>query len=174
MNEKLRLLITTKCPNNCSLCCNKNFDLDSLENVNSFDQYDEVSITGGEPLLNFGVTTGLVMMLQGIGKKVYLYTSVPDYSSFRTCVSYGITGITLTLHTKKDLDKFLIVNKWMCEEDIPNMFEHSSLVLKHSGNLGITQKQIEEDFYLWKVKEFTWRENCPIPEGEDLKKFILF
>ena len=37
MNKKLRLLITTKCPNNCFLCYNKNFDLDSLENVNSFD-----------------------------------------------------------------------------------------------------------------------------------------
>lgn len=45
-NRKLRLLVTTDCPNHCPLCCNNSWDFSKLPSVTSFD-YDEVMITDG-------------------------------------------------------------------------------------------------------------------------------
>lgn len=50
MNKKLRLLVTAKCHNKCPMCCNNQFDIEKIPVVDRFD-YDEISITGGEPLL---------------------------------------------------------------------------------------------------------------------------
>lgn len=47
--EKLRLLVTTKCPNKCPMCCNNSWDFSKLPVVEHFN-YKEIMITGGEPL----------------------------------------------------------------------------------------------------------------------------
>lgn len=46
--EKLRLLVTTKCPNKCPMCCNNSWDFSKLPVVEHFN-YKEIMITGGEP-----------------------------------------------------------------------------------------------------------------------------
>lgn len=48
MNKKLRLLVTAKCHNKCPMCCNNQFDFEKIPVVDRLD-YDEISITGGEP-----------------------------------------------------------------------------------------------------------------------------
>ena len=50
MNKKLRLLVTAKCHNKCPMCCNNQFNFKKIPVVDRLD-YDEISITGGEPLL---------------------------------------------------------------------------------------------------------------------------
>ena len=45
--EKLRLLVTTKCPNKCPMCCNNSWDFSKLPVVEHFN-YKEIMITGGE------------------------------------------------------------------------------------------------------------------------------
>ena len=82
MNKRCRLLLTAKCPNNCPLCCNKQFDL--VKDVKVIDRfnYDEFILTGGEPLQfsesmielihNISATTDYM----GITPKFYLYTSI--------------------------------------------------------------------------------------------------
>lgn len=50
MNKKLRLLVTAKCHNKCPMCCNNQFDFEKIPVVDRLD-YEEISITGGEPLL---------------------------------------------------------------------------------------------------------------------------
>ncbi len=50
MNKKLRLLVTTRCPNKCPMCCNNLWDFDKLPIVDRWN-YEEIMITGGEPLL---------------------------------------------------------------------------------------------------------------------------
>ena len=61
MNKKLRLLVTAKCHNKCPMCCNNQFDFEKIPVVDRLD-YDEISITGGEPLLpgSSHLTTWLV------------------------------------------------------------------------------------------------------------------
>ena len=48
--KKLRLLFTQICNRRCEGCCNKDWELDKLEQVSHFN-YDEILLTGGEPLL---------------------------------------------------------------------------------------------------------------------------
>lgn len=79
-NKKLRLLVTKECHNNCPKCCNKLYDLDSIPIIDRFD-YDEVCITGGEPMLDLPKVVKIAEMFKTaatvLGKevKVYLYTA---------------------------------------------------------------------------------------------------
>lgn len=41
--EKLRLLVTTKCPNKCPMCCNNSWDFSKLPVVEHFN-YKEIMI----------------------------------------------------------------------------------------------------------------------------------
>lgn len=50
MNKKLRLLLTTRCPNKCPMCCNNLWDFSQLPVVERWD-YEQIMFTGGEPLL---------------------------------------------------------------------------------------------------------------------------
>ena len=49
-NKKLRLLLTTKCPNKCPMCCNNSWDFSKLPVVERWN-YEQIMFTGGEPLL---------------------------------------------------------------------------------------------------------------------------
>ena len=50
MNKKLRLPVTTSCPDKCPMCCNNSWDFSKLPVVDRWN-YDEIMITGGKPLL---------------------------------------------------------------------------------------------------------------------------
>lgn len=57
MNKKLRLLLTTRCPNKCPMCCNNSWDFSRLPVVERWDyeqivQYLKVRTLG--ELKNFG------------------------------------------------------------------------------------------------------------------------
>ena len=49
---KLRLLVTEECNRHCPGCCNNNWDLKSLSVCKSYRDYEQILITGGEPLLD--------------------------------------------------------------------------------------------------------------------------
>lgn len=84
MNKKLRLLVTAKCHNKCPMCCNNQFDFEKIPVVDRLD-YDEISITGGEPMLP-GNSQNVIWLVEGIQaaqyamglpkSKFYLYTCI--------------------------------------------------------------------------------------------------
>ena len=90
MNKKLRLLVTAKCHNKCPMCCNNQFDIEKIPVVDRFD-YDEISITGGEPMLtreSFEKVLRLVHSFCSVSKaigmpmpKFYLYTAFFDFDT---------------------------------------------------------------------------------------------
>ena len=86
MNNKLRLLVTTKCHNKCPKCCNKGWDFNSLPVVDRWN-YEQIMITGGEPLLFPLATQAIIQsirnihLLQGTTTKIYIYTSIADKKS---------------------------------------------------------------------------------------------
>ena len=165
MNKKLRLLVTNKCYRNCPMCCNKNFDINSIRGLDDLTQYDEVSITGGEPMLvNNNILIEFVKLLHTMGKKVYLYTAVATVDTIDLGIYSFLDGITLTLHDNEDVEKFILANQRCLERK--NSLRKLSLVLK-----GIQLPDV--DLSMWKVRETEWIENCPLPEGEDFKKLIL-
>lgn len=61
MNKKLRLLLTTRCPNKCPMCCNNSWDFSRLPVVDRWN-YEEIMITGGEPLIHTNKVAELIIV----------------------------------------------------------------------------------------------------------------
>lgn len=175
MNNKLRLLVTKECVKHCPKCCNKAFDLDTLPVVDRWD-YKEIMITGGEPLL-FPLSTEAIIQsirniqaLQGTNGKIYLYTSVMDNKSFYPVLD-KLDGIVYTPHSKSDVKDFLPINDVLNHHD--EITKGKSLRLNLFSNI---KKYIPEgtDLSHWKIKDMEWKDDCPIPEGEDFRRIAKF
>lgn len=168
MNKKLRLLVTAKCPNKCELCCNKQFDLNSLPIVNRWD-YDEIMITGGEPLL-FPIKLSKLLSsireltyIQGNHPKIYIYSAKFNKHDIIALFKY-IDGIVLTPHKKEDMTELIELNQQLL--DGSEFDKSKSLRLKLFPDMkALLPKDI--DLSLWQVRDVEWIENCPLPEGED-------
>jgi len=170
-NRKLRLLVTGQCPNKCPMCCNNRFELEKIPVVDRFD-YEQIMITGGEPLLFPDQTRILVSTLEdaaqicGYHPKIYIYTANFDIEAF-DCLCASVDGFVYTPHKKKDVDAFLELNEYILNG------------LAISGHLSLRLNIFPEvetffprdtDLSLWKVKRMEWVKDCPVPEGEDFRR----
>lgn len=181
-NKKLRLLVTEKCHNKCPMCCNNQFDIEKIPVVDRFD-YDEISITGGEPLMpvHGNMTLRLVDSIKAIQNamglprsKFYLYTSY--FGSTPLIISsYLFDGICLTPHKKADIDKFININAMILK--MKRLYRNPNVSFNFNCSLrlnlfadmkALLPKDI--DLSLWKVKEMEWIKDCPVPEGEDFRR----
>lgn len=178
-NRKLRLLVTTDCPSHCPLCCNNSWDFSKLPSVTGFD-YDEVMITGGEPLLFVDKVVELARSIKTLSPilypeedapKVYVYTSIAAYLPIRQLLNV-VDGIVLTPHSKDDVKRFIRLNK------ILGMYLAENPRLKPSLRLNLF-KNIKDmlpediDLSIWKVKDMEWIKDCPVPKGEDFKRLSI-
>lgn len=164
-NKKLRLLVTAQCPHNCPMCCNKQFDLMKLPVVNRLD-YDEVMITGGEPLIYpFGVRELVkgMRLLCPTSTKFYLYTSVADPYRFLNVLDM-VDGVVLTPHNQQDVVALWTLNKFLLSR--PVLTQNKSLRLCLFSDIR-EMLPPEMDLSLWKIKNIEWKEDCPVPAGED-------
>jgi organic radical activating enzyme len=165
--KKLRLLVTKKCNRACAGCCNKQFDLDNLEVLKSYDdlhQFDQIIITGGEPLL-FG--NDMLVLVNKIRKydvraEIILYTAKIDDFSIIDKLLPNIDGITVTLHEQYDIRNFLGLNAYLFEK----MLQHSYYDNK-SFRLNVFKGIKYYASNIWKVKDnIEWIEDCPLPNDE--------
>lgn len=175
-NKKLRLLVTTKCPNKCPMCCNNQFDFNKIPIVDRLD-YDEISITGGEPLMSdtlrhkvFALIAYIkrINRIRGIKTIFYLYTAHFNIDDFVSAM-IRFNGIVLTPHKQKDVEDFIKLNSHLLEKKRIHTLPARSLRL----NLFADMKELlpkDIDLSLWKVKDMEWIENCPVPEGEDFRR----
>lgn len=175
-NRKLRLLVTTDCPNHCPMCCNNQFDFDKLKRVEDFD-YDEIMITGGEPLLFPGRVEELARSIKTLNPilypdesvpKIYVYTSIASLVPFKKILNI-VDGVVLTPHSKEDVQRFLNLNSFL------GMYLRSYPELNPSLRLNLF-KNIKDmlpediDLSLWQVKDMEWIKDCPVPKGEDFRR----
>lgn len=154
--KKLRLLFTEKCNRSCPGCCNKEWDLKSLPKCERCDGFDEILITGGEPLLIFSELLDLVWNIRRESKaKIFLYTAVLD--SYRiNRILRVVDGITLTLHEEKDLIYFKILEHNLFE------FRNKSMRLNAFRNVGL-----KSCLPYWDLKNnMEWIKHCPLPQDE--------
>lgn len=182
MNTKLRLLVTEKCHNNCPMCCNKQFDLKGLPVVDRWD-YDEIMITGGEPLASNKCASYLMDLILGIratwkacgwNGKIYLYTSTRRADLVIKIIPY-LDGIVYTPHNRRELHTFMqfapsmSFRRKVTDQSLRlNLFKEmvDAAVTGYGGHL------IKK---MWQIKPMEWVPNCPLPEGEDFRriKFLL-
>lgn len=181
MNKKLRLLVTAECPRHCALCCNNRFDFDKIPIVENIGGYDEVSITGGEPMLFPMRTYKLIESIRkseeytGKHTVIYIYTaqfpSVPDPVAID--IFRHFDGICFTPHDERGVWDFVKLNNivnFIKNDKISlrlNIFQDvRPLFRKINGFRGT----IEENYPKWMVKKMKWIKDCPVPEGEDFRR----
>lgn len=175
MNKKLRLLVTTECPDKCPMCYNNSWDFSSLPVVDRWN-YEEIMITGGEPLIHTNKVAGLIGSIQGISEvymdipKVYVYTSTAAWDRVRTISGYA-DGIVLTPYSQGGIDKFVELNNMMQEvkETKSDFIKGKSLRLDLFADMKLLLPE-HIGLSLWNVKEMEWLENCPLPQGGDFRR----
>lgn len=165
--KKLRLLVTEACHKSCAGCCNKEWNLKKLPQVVTFNGFDEVSITGGEPTLL--PVEKLIGLLREIAWDkyitTYLYTANVDPTVIVRVVKY-LCGITFTLHDQEDADKFAEYDKALhAVTDGGEYTPKGALNLRLNVFKGIT---IPDNLLCnWTIRpEKEWIKNCPLPEDE--------
>lgn len=169
-NKKLRLLVTTLCPNKCPLCCNNSWDFSKLPVVNRWN-YDEIMFTGGEPLLFLDEVVTLAKSIKIIAKeggnnpKLYIYTAVCDVGNV-TFVIRHVDGIVLTPHNLSDIPKLIALNDVMRHND---SFNGKSMRLNLFSNIKEALPK-DIDLSMWHIKDIEWIKDCPVPKGEDFRR----
>lgn len=173
-NKKLRLLVTKDCPNHCPLCCNNRFDFEKLPVVDRWD-YEEIMITGGEPMLFPAHLYELVRHIRGIQKlmgmprsKIYVYTA--DILIIDSAAIMGvIDGIVYTPHSRKDVQKFIYMDTHIREFSGRDL-EHKSLRINLFPDVkSMFPMNFNRSIY-WDVKNIEWIKDCPVPKGEDFRR----
>jgi hypothetical protein len=159
--EKLRLLLFNDCHRKCPGCCNNDWDLDALPECQSFDGYEAILLTGGEPMLKPRLIERVVcdIRLQNPSAKIYVYTSHVSNYSEAIGVLAMVDGICLTLHKQVD------VEIWQRFDKFRRQFPQGPKSLRLNIFKGVKTDGI--DFKDWKVKDnMTWIRDCPLPNGE--------
>lgn len=172
--KKLRLLFTQDCNRNCKGCCNKEWNLNNLPSVDSFD-YNEILITGGEPLLYPERLIGYIKAIRAISTaKIYVYTAMTvvekTFKPFYDILKY-VDGITLTLHNQKDSNNFNhVLYSMQFDEWTQSHIQDKSLRLNVFK--GVTVSTIFDNaLSMWKIKyDMEWIKNCPLPKDEEFKR----
>ncbi len=163
---KSRLLITEKCNRNCSGCCNKNYDLLSLEPETNFKGYDEIILTGGEPMLNTDLLKSAVRDIRNqTNAPIYMYTAktAPCYDLVDILLNH-IDGVTVTLHEQNDVEPFLMFDTVLREYRTDN----KSLRLNVFTDIHLDLYWV---FNRWTVTpNIVFRKNCPLAKNEVFKR----
>lgn len=167
--KKLRLLITDKCPRSCAGCCNKDWDLNALPICTDFSGYDEIMLTGGEPMLYPDLVNRVLYEIARVNPDALtiMYTarlSSPKDTSNLYYMLHKLGGITVTLHEQSDVYAFALFNLYLATEDR----------VKKSLRLNVF-KGIELpslDLTGWQIKDnIVWLKDCPLPQDEVFMRY---
>lgn len=177
MNKKLRLLLTTRCPNKCPMCCNNSWDFSRLPVVERWN-YEQIMFTGGEPLLCMDKLCALadsvrtITSAMGTEPKLYVYTALCDWGKLNRVLDH-VDGIVLTPHSKESAEAFKKFNELVNANTIlaNNPLKSKSLRLNLFPDIKEYLKN--EDLSGWQVKDMQWIKDCPVPEGEDFRRVAL-
>lgn len=163
--KKLRLLITEDCNRNCAGCCNKDWDLAALPVETDYSGYDEIILTGGEPMLSPMLVWQVIREIreQNSDARIIMYTAKTDTIGLLFLLD-KLDGLTVTIHEKADWKPFLKFNRAMCLTGLFSM----SLRLNVFREAGY-HEFANNEFWIVK-KDIEWIENCPLPENEVFKR----
>ena len=165
--RKLRLLLTLNCPRSCPGCCNNGYDTDLIPVCVSYLSWDEIILTGGEPMLNPKKVLSVIEEIRESNPtaKIYMYTATYDIPDLGW-VLYFLDGVTITLHNQDDVEKFQRLNEYLGDWDRKNrsirlnVFKGVDCGIINPTNLTIK-------------KDVEWLDECHLPVNETLMKEAL-
>lgn len=162
----LRLLLFEECNRDCSGCINKRWDLKSLPVAKSFNEYDVILLTGGEPMLRplFVVDT-ITNIKKETDAKIFVYTAKLDTPCEVLIILDYSDGMCVTLHEQKDVEHFVELDRQLTQLwEHPNCsFPSKSLRLNVFEGVDINLG----DYPLWTSRVKKYRtEDSYLPKGE--------
>ena len=159
----LRLLLFDDCDRDCPECCNRDWDLDALPVVDSYSGYDQVVITGGEPLLKPGVIVETIERIRAENRtaSVYIYTARTRGIPYALALA---DGITLTLHEQSDVGPF----KDLCQDLTIADVSGKSMRLNVFEGVVLSRGEVPDCFDV--RFGYRWIKNCPLPKHEEFKR----
>lgn len=161
---KLRLLVTRKCNRNCKWCNNQHWNLAGLPQETVFSGYNEIMLTGGEPMLIPEVVISIAKKIRiESNAKIYLYTAKIDKWESILAVLHYIDGMSITPHTIKDVTDFKVLNSILIGSSI-----EKSLKLNLFSDYGFDLSGI--DLSMWRIKHKSWIKTKHLPENEVFKR----
>lgn len=163
--KKLRLVMFEECNRACEGCCNNDWDLNGLDVNESFEGYDMVMLTGGEPMLKPDLVIETAERVRASSMaKIILYTAKSRRALDLIAVMHWLDGVTLTLHEQYDVEAFIQLNKLI--QRSPFLF-CKDLRLNVFSNVNIDGLNTR----FWQVKDgIEWIKDCPLPEGEVIQR----
>ena len=122
MIDTLRILVSWKCNLHCSYCSNeqerfrKDIHPTTLDAI-KWDRYKVFCVSGGEPLLNFGLVKQVCERIpQGVPIILYTNGILLGREVANKCVSLGITAVNVGLHYPESF-KRIISNVTLATKD---------------------------------------------------------
>jgi hypothetical protein len=163
---KLRLLLFEDCDRACAGCCNKQWALESLPGCAEWDGYDEIMLTGGEPMLRPDYVKGVIDAIRvQVDTPIYMYTAKTSNPLALVEILEMIEGITVTLHEQSDVGNFC----WLLACIKRAGVEGKSLRLNVFSGVDVSGLALAD----WNIKDnIEWIPDCPLPENERFMRLI--
>lgn len=162
--KNLRLVIFEECNRSCEGCCNKDFNIPSYPQVESFAGYKKIILTGGEPMLKPELVVDTCKRIrQETDAPIVMYTAKSKRVFDLISMLHILDGVTLTLHEPYDVKPFSELSTLMRDLNITG----KTLRLNVFSNVDIT----DVDTSGWSVKDnIEWIKDCPLPNSEVLMR----
>ena len=159
--KKLRLLLWEECNRTCPYCVNQQWDLSALPKCRDFNGFDEVMLTGGEPMLHPERVLDVIRYIRKtVLAKIYVYTANVYDPLMALQVLAAADGITVTLHEPCDVSPFQLFAQATETFDRSKRVVVGPDVFLPSIPVGWLEKRIEK-FVL----------DCPLPQGEIFRRW---
>ncbi|MFR1537525.1 MAG: hypothetical protein ACLSUP_02660 [Blautia massiliensis (ex Durand et al. 2017)] len=175
MKKTARVIVTFGCNRKCPGCCNSQLpEHRTIHSDEELMKYQEIVITGGEPMLIPGKVLEFInrMWDKGYRGKMYLYTSFWNGKGISKEILKELDGFTFTLHAECT-DADIIALK--------NLSNSGILQNKDFGSRLIIDKRVYDrydlsniNFSRWDViRKLEWKEKCSPASNEDLLVYEL-
>ena len=171
MKKTARILITTKCNRSCPGCANDLFiasgNMLTMNNITEVYKYDEIIITGGEPMLRPDLVLKTIEEIKLYSKApIFMYSSTIRIDNDNALkVLEMINGLTYTVHyeyTEKDekmlrvlsyiLDKFNLNSRLLIDSRLAHILEKKNIKWENWNSIKLLEWQDDGD--------------CPLPSHE--------
>lgn len=163
----VRVLLWEDCPKSCEKCCNKAIAVEDIPVETDFSPYEDISFTGGEPMLYPEVLFRILRytrLRKREEQRIFLYSSRAEVPMIYNMLPW-LDGVTFTLHDPEDtrlFKEFLRSHPW----HLPRARDFS-LRLRYFKEAELPKL----DLTGWDVKAVEWLDECPLPEGEVLRRY---
>lgn len=171
-----RLIVTYRCNRSCPGCCNSHDNsVREISDINELLKYDEIVITGGEPMLIVEQTINFKSKLAQMGYigKTYLYTAYFDGCNlYHHDIINRVDGITYTIHAEAN-DSDILALKMLSRQDVLSNLYYSSRLIVDSrvydrydlSNIDLTNWDV--------IRKLEWKDKCEPAKHEELLYFPL-